>query len=142
MRIPSVPRDGLGIICRNFLKREGENCVSSMIVALIFNAIDYVTGLIGAIKEKTVNSTKLRDGLFKKIGFILCYFLSFLIDTKGYLVGINLDFDVLPFVVAYVVITEIVSICENIAIINPDIIPEKLLSLLHIQKGDSENGKN
>ena len=32
----------------------------SIIIALIFNAIDYVTGLIGAIKEKTVNRSEER----------------------------------------------------------------------------------
>lgn len=48
----------------------------SIIIALIFNAIDYVTGLIGAIKEKTVNSTKLRDGLFKRlVSFYVIFWL-------------------------------------------------------------------
>lgn len=113
-----------------------------IVVALVFNVTDYVTGFIGALKTKSVNSTKLRDGLFKKVGFILCYFLGFMVDTNGWRVGINLDFNVLPFIIAYVVVTEIVSIVENIAVINPDILPDKILKLLHISKEESENEQN
>lgn len=37
-----------------------------VIIALIFNALDLVTGIISAVKSKDIKSAKLRDGLFKK----------------------------------------------------------------------------
>ena len=45
-------------------------------VALVFNATDLATGLISAIKDRNVESSKLRDGIFKKAGFLICYFLD------------------------------------------------------------------
>ena len=80
-----------------------------IIVALVFNLLDLCTGIITAVKLKDIQSSKLRDGLFKKVGFL------------------------------YVCTTALVSILENICKINPDILPEKLMKLFHIyddKKGD------
>lgn len=103
-----------------------------IIVALVFNALDLVTGIITAIKNKDIQSSKLRDGLFKKVGFVLCYFVAWLIDTQGELIGFKLGTNILPIIILYVCTTELVSILENISKINPDILPEKLMELFHI----------
>lgn len=105
-----------------------------IIIALIFNAVDIVTGIICALKNKDVQSSKLRDGLFKKIGFILCYFVAWLVDTQGGLIGFHIDVSILPIVITYVCLTELVSILENICKINPDIMPDKLMEIFHINK--------
>ena len=60
--------------------------VYPVIVALIFNALDLVTGLVSAVKTKDIQSSKLRDGLFKKVGFIFCYFVAWLVDTQGHVI--------------------------------------------------------
>lgn len=105
-------------------------------VALVFNATDLVTGLISAIKDRNIESSKLRNGFFKKSGFLICYFLALMIDLYGKEVGFNLDFNLLPAVLGFVCLTEVVSIIENISKIT-DIIPDKLLSLFHIsEKGE------
>lgn len=108
--------------------------VYSVIIALIFNAIDIISGVISAVKNKSLESSKLRDGLFKKIGFIICYLISWLIDTQGYRIGFNLGVDVLPIIILYVCTTELVSIIENVCNINPDILPEKLLEIFKLKK--------
>ena len=105
-------------------------------IALAFNAVDFLTGLISAIKNECVKSSKMRDGLFKKVGFVCCYALAWLLDCYGSTVGINVGVSVLPAIVTYTVITECVSICENIAKINMDLVPDKILSLLNIKKGE------
>lgn len=102
-------------------------------VALIFNCLDIFSGLISAIRNKDLQSAKLRDGLFKKIGFILCYFVAWIIDTQGHIIGFNIGVEVLPIIVLYVCTTELVSIIENICQINPDLLPEKLMDLFHIK---------
>lgn len=102
-------------------------------VALIFNATDLATGIISAIKEHDLQSSKLRDGIFKKVGFLICYFLALMIDTYGFEVGFNLNVELLPVVLGFVCLTETVSVIENLAKIT-DIVPEKLLSLFHINK--------
>lgn len=102
-------------------------------VALMFNATDLVTGIISAVKEHDLQSSKLRDGIFKKVGFLICYFLALMIDTYGSAVGFNLSVELLPVVLGFVCLTETVSVIENLAKIT-DIVPEKLLSLFHINK--------
>lgn len=106
--------------------------VYPVIVALIFNALDLVTGLVSAIKNKDIQSSKLRDGLFKKVGFIFCYFVAWLVDTQGNVIGFQLGVTILPIIILYVCTTELVSILENISKINSDILPEKLMELFRI----------
>ena len=103
-----------------------------IITALIFNALDLMTGIITAVKNKDIQSAKLRDGLFKKVGFMLCYFVAWLVDTQGSKIGFQFGVSILPVIILYVCTTELVSILENICKINPDILPDKLMSLFHI----------
>ena len=100
-------------------------------IALAFNAMDLITGIASAVKEKVLESSKLRDGLFKKMGFLFCYVLAILIDNNGVYIGLNINVKILPIVVLYVVTTEIVSIIENICRLNSDLLPEKLLDMFH-----------
>lgn len=108
-------------------------------IALIFNGADLVTGLISAFKEKNIQSSKLRDGIFKKVGFIICYFLALLLDEYGKEVGFTIPVQLLPCVLSFVCFTEVISILENIAKIT-DVLPEKLMDLFYITK--KEDDKN
>lgn len=108
--------------------------LTPVIIALTFNALDLVSGIISAVKSKDIKSSKLRDGLFKKVGFILCYFLAWIIDTQGKIIGFRLDVTILPIIILYVCTTELISILENISKINNDILPEKLMELFQLSK--------
>lgn len=110
-----------------------------IIIALVFNFLDLVTGIITAVKNKDIQSAKLRDGLFKKVGFILCYFVAWLVDTQGSRIGFQFGVAILPIIILYVCTTELVSILENICKINSDILPEKLMELFHIT--DTKEGE-
>lgn len=107
-------------------------CYSIVLLALAFNGFDFLTGFVSAVKNRNVKSAKMRDGLFKKIGYIFCYVLAYMLDTYGVTLGLNITVKVLPIIVSYVVLTEIISIVENICQINSDLVPEKLRELLHI----------
>jgi toxin secretion/phage lysis holin len=109
--------------------------VYTVLVAVGFHIFDMLTGIIAAVKAKDLQSSKMRDGLFKKIGFIACYVLAILIDTQGAYIGLNLGVKTLPIIALYAVSTEIVSIIENISKINPDLLPDTLKNLFHINKG-------
>ena len=103
-----------------------------IMIALVFNAVDIVTGVISALKNKDIESNKLRDGLFKKVGFIICYFVAWLVDTQGDIIGFHIDVSILPILIIYVCTTELVSILENICKINPDLLPDKLMQIFHL----------
>lgn len=101
-------------------------------IALVFNGLDLLSGVISAIKNKNIKSSKLRDGLFKKVGFLICYFLALLLDTEGSLIGFQIGTPILPIVILYACTTELVSILENINKINPDLLPEKLMNMFNV----------
>lgn len=109
-----------------------------ILVALSFNVVDLITGFISALYNKDIQSSRLRDGLFKKVGFIFCYLLAFMVDTEGKLIGLNLGVDILPGIITVAVITEISSVIENICKINNDFLPDKLKDLFHMTKEGEE----
>ena len=112
--------------------------IHQIIVAMCFHLIDLLTGLIGAVKNHELSSAKMRDGIFKKFGFVLCYVLAFMVDTQQDVIGFHLDTNILPIIVTYAVTTEIVSVIENITKINPDLLPEKLTSFFNLKEGDKD----
>lgn len=57
-------------------------------------------------------------------------------DNYGSIVGFKLPVAILPAILLYVCTTELVSILENIAKINPDILPDKLMQLFHVKDQD------
>lgn len=115
--------------------------ISGIIVALGLNLIDLVTGFLGAVKTKSVQSGMLRNGLFKKCGFLFTYLLAFIVDTYGSAIGLELTVNILPVVLLYVALTEITSIIENITVINPDISKTKLLEFFDITNSDEEESE-
>lgn len=105
-------------------------------VACFFHVCDFLTGLVKGVKQKNISSSKMRDGLFKKCGYLILYIVCYMIDKYGTDIGLNLSFHTLTPVICYAVITEIISILENVHGINPDIIPEKILEILKLDYGN------
>lgn len=109
-----------------------------ILLALVFNGLDIITGIIGAIRDgEQIKSSKLRDGLFKKVGFIFCYALAIAINYAETFLTLPFGVDLVPIICTYAIVTEVVSIIENISKINPDILPDKLKELI----GYNEGGK-
>lgn len=107
-----------------------------ILVALVFNALDLITGIVGVIRSgEQIKSSKLRDGLFKKVGFVFCYTLGVLINYAENFLTLPFGVDLVPVICTYTIITEVVSIIENISKINSDILPDKLKELIRYNGG-------
>lgn len=107
-----------------------------ILVALVFNGLDLITGIIGALRDgEQIKSSKLRDGLFKKVGFIFCYALGIMINYAENFLTLPFGVDLVPLICTYAIITEVVSIIENISKINPDILPDMLKELIGYNGG-------
>lgn len=107
-----------------------------ILVALVFNGLDLITGIVGAIRKgEEIRSNKLRDGLFKKVGFIFCYTLGIAINYAETYLTLPFGVDLVPVICTYAIITEVVSIIENISKINSDILPDKLKALIGYKEG-------
>lgn len=98
----------------------------SYLVTGIFIALDFVTGIINAIKSKTFTSSIMRDGLFHKCGSIICIAFGVLVDYAQLYLDLGINVPVANAICIYIVLMECGSIIENIGQINPQIIPEKI----------------
>lgn len=100
--------------------------------ALGFIALDLLTGFAQAVANKTVDSTKMRDGLWHKCGLVLTMLLAALIEWA--MRYIDLGFALPLFVPAcvFIMLTEIVSIFENICELSPELAGSKLARLFKI----------
>jgi toxin secretion/phage lysis holin len=92
-----------------------------IIMVIGFIILDYVSGIVAAAKNHELNSQKARDGIYKKVGFILLMTMGFALDAAlAYLIANGLDITLpfnLPFgliVCAWIIFTEVISFFENL----------------------------
>ena len=116
------------------------------VLAMLFILIDLITGILGGIKEKKLESVKLREGLWHKLGFILI--IAFAIVLEISLAYIDFPYEVpsTSIVCVYVIVTESVSIFENLCVLNPHLVTSPLGSIFknagkieEAEKLESEN---
>lgn len=93
-----------------------------------FVALDWVTGLIQAFKNKSYTSSIMREGLYHKCGTLLVIVFASLVDYAQSYIDIGVTVPITMAVCGYIVLMEIGSIIENICAINPQILPDKLKS--------------
>lgn len=114
--------------------------------AIVF---DCITGLI---KAKTIGegltSQKGWKGFWKKIsllvglffGIFLDYAVPLLFARAGLTLGVDLPFALI--ICAYIVLNESISVCENLYLINPNIMPKWIIKLLKGSKSRLEEEKD
>ena len=96
---------------------------SLFVVFLSMMAIDYVTGILAALKTKTLSSEVGFNGLLKKVGMLL-------IVAVGHFVGDVTGMpDVRSLVIGFYVANEGISILENAGRLGVPL-PKKLVSVL------------
>lgn len=96
------------------------------IITGAFILLDLITGLIKAFKEKSYTSSLMREGLYHKAGSIIIILFGCLVDYAQTFIDIGVNIPVAISVCSYIVLMEIGSIIENVCVINPQILPEKI----------------
>lgn len=110
------------------------------VITFAFIALDFITGLIQALATKTFASSVMREGLFHKVGLILCVILGILVDYAQGIVDLGVTVPVATAICGYICLMEVGSTIENVCKINPEIMPEKLTGFFASLKGDGGNG--
>lgn len=91
-------------------------------ITCAFMLADIISGFLKAWKAHDVKSRALRDGLFHKVAFIGVIGLAQLTEyAADRIPEIELNLPITSAICAYVILTELVSILENLRDINPDI---------------------
>lgn len=98
---------------------------------VLLMTMDFISGLMKAIKNKNLDSQIGIFGITKKAFILLIVALSVVIDKVFKAKGINLDV-VRDVVIMFYIVNEIISILENAGEVIP--IPEKIKEVLaHLQ---------
>lgn len=120
------------------------------LVLLVFAAIllDYITGLMAGRANEGINSKRATQGLYKKTGFIMLLTLGFFLDVafnyfiaKGFSFKLPFDLPIGLIISVWIVVTEAISICENLERMGVPI-PTWLIALLrktHKETGGGED---
>lgn len=96
------------------------------VVTALFILLDMVSGIIKAFKQKNYTSSIMREGLFHKTGAVLVVVFATLVDYAQAFMELGVTVPMTAAVCGYIVLMEIGSIIENICVINPEILPDKL----------------
>lgn len=110
------------------------------VFCLGFIVADYLSGVIKAVKNKELDSTKMRLGLWHKAGYIGAMAL-------GYGCQMAVNYDLLPTsfsavfggVCVYVIVTEAVSIFENLCELSPELRDSPLAALLNLKENKNDD---
>lgn len=85
------------------------NEVLVIIIPLLLMCIDIITGLTNAWIKREVDSSKLRKGLGKKLGEISCILIG-----EIFVAGFNITAFLASGISIYIIVMELISICENL----------------------------
>lgn len=91
------------------------------IVTVLFILMDIIVGVIKAFSKTGFKSLKMREGLFHKLGEILCVAFGIVCEISFPAVGITVNLPIVSTICIYIVLMETGSIVENLAIISPNI---------------------
>lgn len=91
-------------------------------ITCVFMFADIVSGFLKAWKMHDIKSRALRDGLFHKAAFLATIGLAQLTELAADRIPeIELNLPITGGICGYVILTELVSVLENLRDINPDI---------------------
>lgn len=92
-----------------------------LIVTVLVMVIDVATGFAGALKTGTVKSGKMREGLWHKGGFAGMVAMAYVLEYAARVADLGVDIPAVSAVCVWIVVTEAVSIVENLCVLNPAI---------------------
>lgn len=102
-------------------------------IVCVFVVMDLVTGIMQAVANKTLDSTKMRAGLWHKCGFIMAIILAALVEWAMLFIDLGFTLPLFIPVCAFIILTETVSIFENVCKLSPELAKSKLAQLFNIE---------
>lgn len=95
--------------------------LKTSVIVFAFIVADIATGLIKAIATHSYSSSVMREGLFHKLGELVCLIFGVLCDYALPMIGIKIPLSIAQSVSIYIIIMEIGSVVENIGVLNPEL---------------------
>lgn len=109
-------------------------------LTVAFMMVDVFTGILKAVKNKELSSTRAREGMYKKASFILFIAFGYLADYAMDYVDLGFNFPAVATICTLIILTEAISVLENLGQINPDLVKlvAPFLSALNSKKEEGE----
>lgn len=100
-------------------------------LACAFMMLDIVSGFTQAVVNKCVDSSKMKQGLWHKCGFLLAIIFGWLCECSMIYIDLGFSLPIQNAVCAFIILTEIVSILENLGKISPELSDKKFMSIFN-----------
>ena len=113
-----------------------------IIIACCFMLLDVVTGFVQAIMNKCVDSKVMKTGLFHKCGFLLAIVFGCLCEYAMNYIDLGFDVPIQDVVCGYIIVMEIASILENLALISPELASKKFMDIFKSSGGEKPDKNN
>lgn len=101
-------------------------------IVCTFVVLDLVTGVMQAVANKTLDSSKMRAGLWHKCGFIITVILAALVEWSMQFIDLGFTLPLFVPVCVFIILAEIVSIFENVCKLSPELANSELAQLFNI----------
>ena len=107
-----------------------------IVIACSFMLLDVVTGFVQAVMNKCVDSKVMKTGLFHKCGFLLAILFGCLCEYAMNYIDLGFDVPIQDVVCGYIIVMEIASILENLALISPELASRKFMDIFKSSGGE------
>lgn len=108
----------------------------SIIITLAFIIFDFASGICKAYKAKNISSTIMREGLYHKGAYVGIIALAFLAQWGSAHMELGFTIPLTAAACAYISLTEITSILENLAELNPELKENPVFKIFDTAKED------
>lgn len=115
--------------------------VLPLIAVAVFIVTDVVSGILKAAMQHDLNSAKAREGVYHKSAYILIVVCSLAVEWAMGFMDLGFDVPITTASCVYISLTEIMSILENVTVLNPDLAGTKLLGLFSVVADKKEDGR-
>ena len=110
------------------------------LAVFLFILLDVVSGVAKSAMFGNLSSTKMREGLMHKFSYIIVLVLSYMIELGQTYTGVRIDFPLITSVVAFIIISEVMSIFENCCEMNPELKGSRVAKFFDLtNKEDNDN---
>lgn len=110
----------------------------AIVAAAVLMAFDVLTGLLGALVRHSFSSTKMREGLGHKVMLVLAVVLAFLVQGfAGHVADLGFSVPLILPACVYIVLMEVASVLENIALAYPELADSPLFRLFNHEVDES-----
>lgn len=110
-----------------------------IVIACVFMVLDLITGFCAAVKNHEVQSTKMKQGLWHKCGFLLAIVFGIMCEYAMSYVDLGFTMPIQVAVCTFIIIIEIMSILENLGKISPELAGSNFLKIFKSDKIHAED---